>query len=122
MNLYGVPLSTRSVAVIIEDDPLTLWSLKNLLEPSFDVLAVPSIEESIICLKDPRVGVVICGSPTNGDVALLKQIAERQDYRVIALVSDVSCALPSNVTMIEKPFALERITDLLKPNIAEKGA
>lgn len=110
------------VVIIIEDDPLTVWSLQSLLQSTCDVITTPDPEQALELLSAPQVRFVICGSPVEGDAQTISRIAASSQADVIALVSDADCDLPATVTMIEKPFVLARLADLvLKARLPEKG-
>ena len=111
------------VAIIIEDDPLTLWSLHCLLRATYKIITAPSANQALEMLQEPRLALVICGSPIEGNAAAIGRIAKDTRAQVVALVSDAECQLPENVIMIEKPFALQRLADVVvKSHLAKEGS
>ena len=113
--------SPRPLAVIIESDSLTLWSLHCYLASSFDLELVSCFEEALPHLQRPELRCVICGSPiVDSEPGALQELAKNTDNVVIALVSDTSQSIPGNIMVVEKPFALEQLAKLL--NVHNAGA
>ncbi len=106
--------SKGAMALIIEDDPLTVWCLKRHLAASFDTRVVKTLAEARAHLNDPRLRVIICGSPiVDHDLEALEALSHQPGCAVIALVSDTSRAVPPGVRAVEKPFALEQLSKVL---------
>jgi|CXWL01.1.fsa_nt_gi hypothetical protein len=104
----------RTRIVLIESNPLTVWAIKKTLAASYDLVCCSTLEEARAELAMPNVVSVICGSPIVDDhPEALSEIAQIAGRRVLALVSDTDREVPPNVRVLEKPFDLMRLTELL---------
>jgi DNA-binding NtrC family response regulator len=104
----------RPLAVIVEEDQLTSWSLHSYLSPTFRIALCKTFKEASQYLSEACLRVVLLGNPiAAADRPTVVQLAARQGVRVVALVSDAEQAVPRSVTVIEKPFALGRLAEVL---------
>ncbi|HKQ47219.1 MAG TPA: hypothetical protein VJZ71_04010 [Phycisphaerae bacterium] len=102
--------------VVIENNPLTAWAIARALAPDFEVLQRSTLVEAATELDRHGAAFVICGSPFADDApGELKRFAEAVGPRVIALVSDPDCGLSAWMPVLEKPFELNRLVELLIP-------
>ena len=102
--------------VVIENNPLTAWAIARALAPDFAVMQRSTLIEAAAELDRHEAEFVICGSPYADDApAELKRFAEAFGPRVIALVSDPDCGLSAWMPVLEKPFELNRLVELLNP-------
>lgn len=106
---------TRALALIIDEDILTRWSLQNYLEGDFRVVACRSLAEAEEYLHDPHLAVVLWGNYMTeaGLLALRRLLARHPRVRIVTLVSDCEQTLPPGVAVVEKPFMLNRLDRLL---------
>lgn len=105
---------SKPLAVIVEQDKLTCWSLRSYLAPAFRIALCGTFQEAGLCLGEPDLRLVLLGIPiADADRKAVEQLAERPDVRVVALVSHTDQAVPHNVAVVEKPFDLGRLTELL---------
>ncbi len=114
------PCGSPSMALVIEEDPLTSWSVKRCLDASYKVQLARDFDDALVHLQNPDLRVLICGSPiVDGDPGVLERLAQNPDRTVIALVSDTSRPVPGNVIVVEKPFVLAHLARLLESHIAQ---
>ena len=101
--------------LLLEEDRLTSWSLRNFLGRFLEVIHCGSLGEALDQLQHPRLEFIICGAPiVDVDPGALQQLAANPRHTVIALVSDVTQGIPESVAVVEKPFALEQLAELLQ--------
>ncbi len=104
----------RPRVLIIEDNPLTFWAMERTLTAAYEVVRCTSLEQAQRELLRSPVLCVICGSPiADGRPEDLRRLAEVAGRKVVALVSDPDCRIAPNVRILEKPFDLNRLIDLL---------
>ncbi len=109
----------RLLAMILEEDPLTSWSVKQCLDSSYEVVQARDLEEAAPYLARPDLSVVICGSPfVEHHCELLAELVCDPAHTVVALLSDAAQEVPENVIVIEKPFALSHLAFLLRSHAA----
>ena len=102
--------------VVIEDNPLTAWAIERTLAPTFEVVQRSTLSDAATELQQHGAAFVICGSPYADDQPdELKRFAEAVGPHVIALVSDPDCGLSAWMPVLEKPFELARLLELLIP-------
>ncbi len=105
----------RLLAVILEEDSLTSWSVKQYLDASYEVVQARNLEEAAPYLARPDLGVIICGSPiVEHHCELMEELVRDPAHTVVALVSDAAQPVPENVIVVEKPFALSHLASLLR--------
>lgn len=122
MQLKGFQTGPPALAVVIEEDPLTCWSIKSCLTPGFDVHEFHSLEEAAALLEREDLRVVVCGAPlVERHPSALGELAEVPGRIVIALVVDSSLPMPANVVVLEKPFALARLTQVIESRASGIG-
>jgi hypothetical protein len=108
-NCYDAKVA-RPRAVVIEDNPLTLWAIRRTLTPTFDLVCCSTFKEARIQLSLPNVSVVICGSPVAEDhPEWIERISRIPGLRVVALMARPLGSLPKSVTVLEKPFELAEL-------------
>jgi hypothetical protein len=110
----------RPRALVIEDNPLTLWAIQQTLSPTFDLTCCSTLKGARAELSDPGVGVVICGSPVADEhPEWIGRIARLPGKRVVALMSRSVASLPKSVVVLEKPFQLaELLAEASQPHTA----
>ncbi len=115
MSTPASQTETRLLAMILEEDPLTSWSVMQCLDSSYEVVQVRSLEEAAPYLARPDLRVVICGSPfVEHHGELMEELVRDPARTVVALLSDAAQAVPENVIVVEKPFALCHLAFLLR--------
>ncbi len=120
MQQRGFQSVPPALAVVIEEDPLTCWSVKSCLNPDFDVHEFHSLEEAAALLEREDLRVVVCGTPlVEHDPSALGELAEVPGRIVVALVVDSSLPMPANVVVLEKPFALARLAQIIESRASE---
>lgn len=103
------------LAVILEEDPLTSWSVKQCLDSSYEVVQARDLQEAAPYLARPDLSVVICGSPiVECHCELMEELVRDPAHTVVALVSDAAQSVPEDVIVVEKPFALCHLAFLLR--------
>lgn len=104
----------RPRVLIIEDNPLTFWAMERTLAAAYNVVRCTSLEQAQRELLRSPALCVICGSPiADRHPEDLPRLADAAGRNVVALVSDPDCRFAPNVRILEKPFALNRLIDLL---------
>lgn len=122
MQERGLQSGPPALAVVIEEDPLTCWSVKSCLNPGFDVHEFHSLEEAAALLEREDLRVVVCGAPlAEHHPSVLGELADVPGRIVIALVVDSSLPMPANVVVLEKPFALARLAQLVESRAGRIG-
>lgn len=109
----GTGGSDRSIprAIVIEDNPLTLWAIRQTLSSAFDIVCCCDLLQARQHLDRCRECLVICGSPVSDQhPEWIDQIASLPGKKVVALTSREMEGLPKSVVVLEKPFQL---SDLL---------
>lgn len=109
-----VPSPDRPRVIVIEDNPLTVWAIKRTLSPSFDVVSFSTLGDTRADLAQHKTHTVICGSPiADQEPEEVCRLAADVGPRVVALVSSPDSVFSEQVTVLEKPFELFRLVELL---------
>ncbi len=110
----------RRRVLLIEENPLTAWVIEQKLYPIFDVIRCSTLTEVKSELQRTNIQILICGSPlVDDDPEAVHQLASNASLQVIALVSSPDSSFASPITVLEKPFELNRLTKLLSDNSSE---
>ncbi len=113
------PSEAPLLAVILEEDSLTSWSVKQCLDSSYEVVQARNLEEAAPYLARPDLSVVICGSPiVEHHRELMEELVRDPAHTVVALLSNAAQDVPENVIVVEKPFALSHLASLLRSHAA----
>lgn len=108
-------LEPKPSALIIEDDPLILWSLRSYFGSRFVMWEVSTLDAALLHLRHSHPKFIICGSPiVDCEPAALEEFAADPKRVVIALGPDSSVKLPRTVMVVRKPFTLEEVSKLLE--------
>ena len=109
-----IAASSHARVLLIESNTLTVWAIKRTLADKYDLICFSTLEAARSELASPDVHSVICGSPIMDDhPEALADIAKVAGRQTVALVSDMDRTLPPNVRMLEKPFDLARLVEIL---------
>jgi hypothetical protein len=104
----------RPKVVVIEENPLTAWAVQQTLSAVYDVVCFSTLEEAKSDLNGSDVEFVICGgSLTDDHPEWVQGLATVTGRRIIALVSDPDCSLSGPVEVLEKPFELSRLSEMI---------
>lgn len=114
--------SDRPCVVLLEDNPLTSWAIDQALAPQFDLMHCTTLSEAERELASAEDCLIVVGSPIADDhPADVAQLADSAPDRVIALVSDPDNPLLLKLPrVLEKPFDLMQLIDLLKSALRAK--
>jgi hypothetical protein len=104
----------RARVVLIESNTLTVWAIKRTLSSAYDLVCCSTLDAARAELAKSTVASVICGSPVMDDhPEALAEIAQVKGRKVLALVSDIDRDVPATVRVLEKPFDLARLSEIL---------
>lgn len=110
----AAPRRIRPRVLLIEENPLTAWVIEKTLAPYYDVVRIAGLAQAQPAIDQGGVDIVICGSPiSDDDPAAVRRLARARGPHVIALVSDPDCPLGVDVPILEKPFSLSRLVQVL---------
>ncbi len=111
------------LAVILEEDSLTSWSVKQCLDSSYEVVQARDLEEAAPYLARSALSVVIFGSPlVEHRCDLMEELVRDPAHTVVALLSDAAQSVPEGVLVVEKPFALSHLASLLRSHATHTKA
>ena len=104
--------------LIVEPEPLLRWSLATYLSKWFDVFPADSRDAADRILDDHRVDAAVLsdGLPPESVRALTDHVRRQHaESKIVQTVTSVRAAPPADATtkLIEKPFELARLADML---------
>ncbi len=103
------------LALILEEDRLTSWSVKQCLDPTYEVAQARNLAEAGPYLARRDLSVVICGSPfVEQHYKLMQELVRDPAHTVVALLADPEQPVPEDVIVVQKPFALCHLEFLLR--------
>lgn len=115
----SVPVRAMPVVLMADGDHLTGWALGQYLSGRYVVVQVESASEAMGFLSDHEAEAVIVSDNLQGgdlDVVLARAVSAVSADHVIKLVpmiEDSRGPETSSVVLLEKPFSLERVKELL---------
>ena len=114
------PASSRPVLLMADADHLTVWSLKHYLRDSYAVVQASRTPEALDFLRHRRVdAVVVSDNLPGGELErvvelALQRVPAGKVIKLQSLVEEAPGEPPAAVIVLEKPFDLGHLKELLE--------
>jgi len=107
----------RKAILLVDADPLLQWSVEMYLRRDFIVSKAVGIDYAVESLSNHRFDAVVLCECNDSQISEIESIARKvnPDVRIIRLVVDCRSQKTDDACeLIEKPFSLERLAQLLR--------
>jgi len=113
------PLGEKKVILAVDDIPSNLITIKNILEPMFDVRLVKEGEQALALLKREKIDLVLLDieMPKYNGFELLQMIYEDEKLTHIPVIFVTTHATPSFIRRAAKAGAKGYILKPFKPSL-----